>query len=186
MEPSRLDPLKRWLSPRPAVEAPVEARDRAAKIAAAGREHLDAARGARDQRLDGVAKELYLGAIKSFAEARALLRSDSTSGATSDAPPPADGSLDDLDRAATRLLAATHPLSDAEVAALTLRRRVVAGVPAVALLALRVRAVRAPRNVARGKPVTASSVRLGAPQGLVNGAIEGGPFGLPTGAPGPQ
>jgi hypothetical protein len=44
--------------------------------------------------------------------------------------------------------------------------------------------VKLPKNVARGKPVTASSVRMGAPQALTNGAIEWGTFGLHTGGSG--
>jgi hypothetical protein len=44
------------------------------------------------------------------------------------------------------------------------------------LIALLVAWVRAPKNVLRGKPVTASGTELGAPESMVNGAIEWGTY----------
>jgi hypothetical protein len=218
MEPSRLDPLKRWLSPVSVLEAPTEARQKAAKAAALGREHLLAARIACDQRLPVVAVELYTGALLRFDEARRAGRADAAAEAASPSdastlvaasphasgeagtdaaallgePAKADGldagrarkALALLDRVAADLESATYPVSDDEVARVALRRRVVAGILAVAALSLVVRAIVMPRNVARGKPVTASSIRFGTPQGLVNGAIEWGTFGLHTGGSG--
>jgi hypothetical protein len=218
MKPSRLDPLKRWLSPAPVIEAPAPARDQAAKAAALGREHLLGARGACDQRLPVVAAELYATALARFAEARSLARPE----VAAEGAPPVDAAsvvaasahsageagadaaaalhepasletldtgragkaLSCLDRVARGLDEETYPLSDAEVSRVALRRRVLAGAALAVVVALGVHAALSPRNLARGKPVTASSVRFGAPQGLVNGSIEWGTFGLHTGSSG--
>jgi hypothetical protein len=77
-----------------------------------------------------------------------------------------------------------YPLGNAEVRSLAIRRR--ASVVALCLGAVLTVVVwsKSPRNVARGKPVTASSVRMGSAQALTNGAIEWGTFGLHTGSSG--
>jgi hypothetical protein len=83
-----------------------------------------------------------------------------------------------LDKVGTRLGAGLYPASDAEVTWLRVRRWAVTALVAASLSAAGNWWIRSPHNVARGKPVTASSVRMGAPQALVNGAIEWGTFGF--------
>jgi hypothetical protein len=58
----------------------------------------------------------------------------------------------------------------------------VGGLAAVGAIAVGV--ALAPRNLALGRPVTASSVRFGNPDTLTNGAVEWGTFGLRTAAGG--
>lgn len=89
-----------------------------------------------------------------------------------------------LEEVGASLEAALSPLSDREVWALRAKRRVGAGLAVVLVVVGLGSYYRAPHNVARGKPVTASSVRFGTPQALVNGAIEWGTFGLHTGGSG--
>jgi hypothetical protein len=85
-----------------------------------------------------------------------------------------------LERVAIASGRALQPLSDREVFWLRLRRQLsVVMVPILAAWALAFW-IRSPHNVARGKPVTASSVRMGTAQSLTNGAIEWGTFGLHT------
>jgi len=88
--------------------------------------------------------------------------------------------IEGLDRLATGLAARVYPATDADVRGLRLRRQLAAGVLLFVVVAGVGRWLTAPRNVARGKRVTSSSVRFGAPQALVNGAIEWGTFGLHT------
>jgi hypothetical protein len=104
---------------------------------------------------------------------------------------PADGApsnarsrraLAGLDRLAAGLGTEFYPASESDVRGLRMRRRIVAVLALFVAIALLGRWLTAPRNVARGKRVTASSVRFGAPQALVNGAIEWGTFGLHTGS----
>ncbi|MGO9836537.1 MAG: discoidin domain-containing protein [Polyangiaceae bacterium] len=87
-----------------------------------------------------------------------------------------------LDRVAAGLVSKLYPATEIEARHLRMRRRVGTGLLLALSVALGVRSLTAPRNVARGKKVTASSVRFGSPQALVNGAIEWGTFGLHTGA----
>jgi hypothetical protein len=90
--------------------------------------------------------------------------------------------LTGLDRAAAGLGAQLYPAKEADVRGLQRRRRLAAALLLLVAVAGLGRWLTAPRNIARGKRVTASSVRFGAPQGLVNGAIEWGTFGLHTGS----
>jgi hypothetical protein len=221
MTPSeRLEKLKRWWSPEPALVASADARTQAARLASLGRENLLAARTACDERLAAVATELYAKAIESFARAQDVGGSaagaepsgtppraasslvEASPGAASEAKADAVRLLDDpkgagdlaagrrrraialLDRVSAGLDVATYPASDAEVTRVRFARRVVTGVVVAALVGLAGEWVTSPHNVARGKPVTASSIRFGAPQALVNGAIEWGSFGLHTGGSG--
>jgi hypothetical protein len=86
-----------------------------------------------------------------------------------------------LDGSACALGSLLYPATEAEVQRLRARRRIAVGsILAIAALTTGLWVV-APRNLARGKPVTASSIRFGTPQALVNGAIEWGTFGLHTG-----
>jgi len=87
-----------------------------------------------------------------------------------------------FDRMVAPLAAGLYPVSHAEVRRLRMKRQIAAGLFALLAPAAVVRCATAPRNVALGKHVTASSVRFGAPQALVNGAIEWGTFGLHTGS----
>ncbi len=208
----------RWLSPRPAIDAPVELREKVAAAASLGREHLRAARSAADQRLAEAAALLYGRAIACFAEARALAKPEPSGGAIDpatvvraeselvEAPPErrddADVLLQDplkavalpagrrrralalLEDVAARRGAELNPASDAEVGAMRVRRRALSSLLALAVVAIVVVWWTSPRNVALGKPVTASSARMGAPQGLVNGAIEWGTFAFHSGSTG--
>jgi hypothetical protein len=85
-----------------------------------------------------------------------------------------------LDRVAASVVSALFPATETEARRLRLRRRIETVLLLGVALAFANRALLGPRNVARGKPVTASSVRMGSPQALVNGAIEWGIFGLHT------
>src|SRR5580692_2716898 len=78
MASREIDLVLGWLSPTPALAGTVAARDRAAVNAALGREHLVAARGACDQRLRGVAAELYGVAIERLAAARVVASAEAT------------------------------------------------------------------------------------------------------------
>lgn len=212
--------LQRWLSPRPATDAPEELRQSVSRLASLGREHLLAARSARDQRLAASASSLYGDAIARFSEAKALLAPADSQAALAPADPasvliataPDKASteqgedalvlLRDPQKASTlssgrksralallelvgvRLSAGLYPTSDAEVRSLRTKRQVGTALALALGLAAFGCWLVAPHNVARGKPVTASSVRFGTPQALVNGAIEWGTFGLHTGGSG--
>lgn len=219
-----------WWSPRSASASASGPREKAAALAAAGREHLVAARVARDLRLPASGALLYGRAISAFSDARALL-----SAPAEQAPPAAQadggggpgmavgdpaaelassplastaqgadaltilrepGKAESLDARRVRkalsvlegmargLQSGLFPLSDGEVRAARLRRRVGAALLLCCAAVLLIRWTVSPKNVARGKPVTVSSIRLGTPQGIVNGAIEWGTFGLHSGSSG--
>jgi hypothetical protein len=87
-----------------------------------------------------------------------------------------------LDRVTASLVSKLYPATEIEARHLRIRRRVGTGLLLALVVAIGIRALVAPRNVACGKTVTASSVRFGSPQAIVNGAIEWGTFGLHTGA----
>jgi len=87
-----------------------------------------------------------------------------------------------LDRIAASLTSELYPATELEARRLRVRRRVGTALLLALGVAVAGRSIVTPRNVARGKRVTASSVRFGSPQALVNGAIEWGTFGLHTGA----
>jgi hypothetical protein len=221
--------LRRWMSPEPAFAASPQDRERIAKVAGVGRDHMMAARAAVDQRMFAPAATLYGHAIGSLLQAKRVL-TDTQVAAKGDAgsapesvagspatpedliaaspfgptetgrdalrllqQPPVDDApsharsrraLAGLDRLAAALGTELYPASDADVRRLRMRRRILAGLALFVTVAVVGRCLTAPRNVARGKRVTASSVRFGAPQALVNGAIEWGTFGLHTGAGG--
>jgi hypothetical protein len=213
--------LQRWWSPRVALDASPELREKVAGLAALGHEHLLAARSAVDQRLPAAAASLYGCAILRFSEARSLAvqPEPGKEGASSLDPagaviasgagvestergadallllrePHNTGTLGAgrrrralalLDDVSARLGAALGPASDAEVRSLRIRRRATVIVLSLLASAAFGHWLVSPRNVARGKPVTASSIRFGSPQALVNGAIEWGSFGLHTGGSG--
>jgi hypothetical protein len=116
-------------------------------------------------------------------DALALL--DDPDGATSTLEPrKTRRALNLLERAAFEAGAGLYPASDAEIARLRIRRSAFAAAVLAVVLGGALRWATAPHNVARGKPVTASSVRFGSPGALVNGAIEWGSFGLHTGGSG--
>jgi len=87
-----------------------------------------------------------------------------------------------LHQIAATLAAPLYPATDADVRRLQMRRGLAVGLVLLVAVVGIGHWLTAPRNVARGKRVTASSVRFGSPQGLVNGAIEWGTFGLHTGS----
>jgi hypothetical protein len=213
--------LQRWWSPVPVLEGSRELREKAAKLAAVGRENLLAARSTRDQRLAASAASLYGAAIAHFAEAKALLDPDRSEAPDAAAVAPAtvvaastarrlsaeqkaDAVLlmQDPQAASTipwnrrrrafaclervGLLAAreVYPLSDSEVRYLGIRRTAAVVVVGLAAIFAAVAWAKSPHNVARGKPVTVSSLRMGSAQALTNGAIEWGTFGLHTGGSG--
>jgi hypothetical protein len=217
-----LSAVERWGAPVPRFDAPADVRDAAGRIAAAGREHLLAARAAADQRLPGSAASLYGRAIAQFTDAKALLEAGkvdaerapvdaasvvlAASGAWIKPAPRADAvlllrepqaastlsmgrrgrALRCLERLATGAGREVYPVSDSEVRWLRVRRGLGTAVTMAAAVAAIVLWIKSPHNVARGKPVTASSVRMGAPQALTNGAIEWGTFGLHTGGSGSE
>ncbi|MGH7438188.1 MAG: discoidin domain-containing protein [Polyangiaceae bacterium] len=212
----------RWWSPAVPFDAPREARDVAAKLSAGGREHLFAARSARDQRLSGSAVTLYGKAIAAFASAKSLLEAGKAASEKTSAAPEAPASLDPgdvvqscsaswmtaerktdaiailgdpqavrgltwgrrrralagLERLAGNLGREVYPCADRELTIVRMKRQLGVALLIAAIVALLVAWKRAPHNVARGKPVTASSVRMGTPQALTNGAIEWGTFGF--------
>jgi hypothetical protein len=203
------------------LDGSAELREKAAKLAAVGRENLLAARSTRDQRLAASAASLYGGAIAHFAEAKALLdpqRSEAvdpskvdpaTVVSASSAPrlsveQKADAALllrepqaadtiswsrrrhafACLEKVGLRTAREVYPLADGEVRFLGIRRKVTVVTLALGAAVASLAWVRSPHNVARGKPVTASSIRMGSAQALTNGAIEWGTFGLHTGGSG--
>jgi hypothetical protein len=87
-----------------------------------------------------------------------------------------------LHQIAATLAVPLYPATDGDVRRLQMRRGLAVGLFLLVAVVGIGHWLTAPRNVARGKRVTASSVRFGSPQGLVNGAIEWGTFGLHTGS----
>jgi hypothetical protein len=215
-----LSTAKSWWSPVASFDAPAEVRAAAAKMAAAGREHLLAARCAEDQRMPGSAASLYGKAISFFSSAKSMLvdrkvpegvassdpaevvRSASAAWITTEQRADAISLLTDpksvttfgwlrrrralacLLRLSTSLGREVRACGDRELTVLRTKRQVGTVLLASVIVGLLLAWAKLPKNVARGKPVTASSVRMGAPQALTNGAIEWGTFGLHTGSSG--
>jgi hypothetical protein len=114
----------------------------------------------------------------------ALERMKGAAGAPPDGAPGSPRDLRALVRAADDVTAAArrvaHFPSVARVQAMRAVRVGAVVVGLAAVLAALVVWLRAPANVARGKRVIVSSVRIGSPEGLVNGAIEWGTFAFHT------
>jgi hypothetical protein len=197
----------RWWSPKPRTSATPEAQQKAAALVHTGRGHRAAARILGDQRMWIPAAALYERALGCFLEVNGTSASlsprewitGSAFGGTDqgrDAVRLLEGhglsgrrverrsrrALEGLDRIVSTLGNSLYPASERDALWLRVRRRFALGIAASVALVATGFWLAAPRNLARGKHVTASSVRLGSPQALVNGAIEWGTFGLHTGS----